>query len=388
MPDDPHDSNHDPTRTDEGAAPEEPENPWAFLDSEPEEEPERDDVLRLKDVSKSWLAGYILNKGCSFLLIILGVLIGLGAGVVYLSLVKEVDRLFPDRFASILGVVICLGYTGSILGGLPLSALVRATNWRGVFAGAAVLMLVCYGVYLYFFRTLRKPPVATGKFSLKPLLITVSTRQSLLILISCGFSFGVYYMMLTVVGKKFLEDYCGASAALGSACLSAMVVFSAGGNMLTGIWSSRLGNRRRVFFLAMQWISLAGAALALGGMLLGIKTPWFFIFTMVLFALSSGFSPITNSLARETNPPENTGIAVAGLNFMAYASVAVSGHLGGVLMERFAGSGKIVLEQSVIYPESSYRAVFVLALLMALLSLLTALPVRETNGKNRYTGKW
>ena len=79
MPDDPHDSNHDPTRTDEGAAPEEPENPWAFLDSEPEEEPEHDDVLRLKDVSKSWLAGYILNKGCSFLLIILGVLIGIGA---------------------------------------------------------------------------------------------------------------------------------------------------------------------------------------------------------------------------------------------------------------------------------------------------------------------
>ena len=78
MPDDPHDSNHDPTRTDEGAAPEEPENPWAFLDSEPEEEPEQEDVLRLKDVSKSWLAGYILNKGCSFLLIILGVLIGLG----------------------------------------------------------------------------------------------------------------------------------------------------------------------------------------------------------------------------------------------------------------------------------------------------------------------
>ena len=69
----------DQKRTDEGVAPVEPENPWAFLDSESEEDPERDDVLRLKDVSKSWLAGYILNKGCSFLIIILGVLIGLGA---------------------------------------------------------------------------------------------------------------------------------------------------------------------------------------------------------------------------------------------------------------------------------------------------------------------
>lgn len=57
----------------------EPENPWAFLESPREEPPEREDVLHLKDVSKSWLAGYLLNKGCTFLIIILGVLIGIGA---------------------------------------------------------------------------------------------------------------------------------------------------------------------------------------------------------------------------------------------------------------------------------------------------------------------
>ncbi len=63
----------------ETPAPEEPKNPWAFLESPREEPPEREDVLRLKDVSKSWLAGYLLNKGCTFLIIILGVLIGIGA---------------------------------------------------------------------------------------------------------------------------------------------------------------------------------------------------------------------------------------------------------------------------------------------------------------------
>ena len=79
MPDDFHDRNADATRSDEASAPEnEPRNPWEGLASPLPEEPEREDVLRLKDVSKSWLAGYILNKGCSFLIIILGVLIGLG----------------------------------------------------------------------------------------------------------------------------------------------------------------------------------------------------------------------------------------------------------------------------------------------------------------------
>ena len=56
----------------------EPENPWAFLESPPKDEPERKDILRVKDVSKSWLAGYILKKGCLFFLIIVGALIGLG----------------------------------------------------------------------------------------------------------------------------------------------------------------------------------------------------------------------------------------------------------------------------------------------------------------------
>ena len=63
----------------ETPAPEEPENPWAFLESPREEAPESDDVLRLKDVSKSWLAGYILNKGCTFLVVIVGAIILGGA---------------------------------------------------------------------------------------------------------------------------------------------------------------------------------------------------------------------------------------------------------------------------------------------------------------------
>ena len=67
------------TEKNETPAAEEPENPWAFLESPPKEPEHDDDVLRLKDVSKSWLAGYLLNKGCSFLVIIVVVLIGIGA---------------------------------------------------------------------------------------------------------------------------------------------------------------------------------------------------------------------------------------------------------------------------------------------------------------------
>ena len=58
------------TEKNETPAAKEPENPWAFLESPPKEEPEQKDVLRVKDVSKSWLAKYILKKGCLTLLIL------------------------------------------------------------------------------------------------------------------------------------------------------------------------------------------------------------------------------------------------------------------------------------------------------------------------------
>ena len=67
--------------------------------------------------------GSLLFPVCSNLgLLLLGrVLVGLGAGTIYLAIVKEVDRIYPEKFTSVLGTVILLGYAGSILGGLPLS---------------------------------------------------------------------------------------------------------------------------------------------------------------------------------------------------------------------------------------------------------------------------
>ena len=76
MSDDPHDAKAEPDRTtDEGPAGKEPENPWAFLESPPKDEPEQKDVLRVKDVSATWLTGYILKKGCLTLLLIFVALI-------------------------------------------------------------------------------------------------------------------------------------------------------------------------------------------------------------------------------------------------------------------------------------------------------------------------
>ena len=72
--------------------------------------------------------------------------VGLGASLVYLSVVKEVDNRFSDRdFPMALGVSGFIGYAGGLMGTFPFERSVRAIGWRGsllwvgVGCGAAVV---------------------------------------------------------------------------------------------------------------------------------------------------------------------------------------------------------------------------------------------------------
>jgi len=68
---------------------------------------------------------------------------------------------------------------------------------------------------------------------------------------------------------------------------------------------------------------------------------------------------------------------------VAYLSVAVCGNIAGGLMEAFS-SGKVIKDTVVIYPVSSYAAVFMLSLVIAVLALAAGFMLPETHGQNLY----
>ena len=82
------------TEKNETPAPDEPENPWAYLDSPPKEPESADDVLRLKDVSATWLAGHILKTGCFTLLILFAA---------FIACCSIIDSKYHDDAHRILG---------------------------------------------------------------------------------------------------------------------------------------------------------------------------------------------------------------------------------------------------------------------------------------------
>ena len=317
------------------------------------------------------------------LLLFSRVLVGIGAGAIYLALVKEIDRIYPDKFTSVLGSVILLGYCGSIFGGFPLSKAVSVVSWRLVFGIAGVLSLLGFAGFAFCCRKVKLPRIRREKLSILPFAVIIRSRNCQKLFLSGGVGYAVYYLMLAVMGKKILEDICGTSPGVAGACLSLMVVVSGGLNYLFGYLSTRWGNIRKPFVVGTMAASVLGAVMGLIGLEIGAGT-LYFVIVMQLFAASAGFSSVTNSLMREYSPAQYTGSGASVLNFVAYLAVAICGNLAGCLMDTFACGKAKVLDKAVIYPASSYQAVFVLSLLIGLIALAAAFTLPETRGQNLY----
>lgn len=317
-------------------------------------------------------------------------LVGLGCGAAYLCLIKETDRLFSRNFAAVTGLVIFLGYSGGVVGTMPLVKLTALIGWRACLMTLAISGILIQLVMIACWRCTRQPQIKKGSISLKPYLTGFRNLNNLRQVFSFAANFGIYYTVLTVLGKKFLEDVAGLSAGVAAVTCSLMVVISAVLNQATGLLCTYTGNLRRPYFRVLNFFPLLALALLLL-LLLGPgpasqKGAWFIV-AFLLLCITSGFSPITNALAREINPPEATGVAVGILNFAAYVMVAVFANLSGFVLDCFRNHATAAADGAVIYPQAAYLTLFGLLFLTAAGTFCISLTMPETYGRNIYQGK-
>ena len=320
-------------------------------------------------------------------------LIGMGCGCAYLSMVKECARLYPGRrFTGMLGFVVFFGYSGGIAGTFPFVRCVSRFGWRtGMLAVAVAGAVVLAGMALLW-RRVRKPPVNRGAvLSLAPYRDGLTNINTLKCLLSTMVTFGVYYVVLTVVGKKFLEDIGGLSATAAALCCSLMVFLSAISNQVTGLISGAGGNRRRGFLLWQTGVVPLGCLLTLAGLVFLRGSPALgplLAAAFMVIMLTSGFSPIVNAMLLEINPPALTGVAVGLGNFTAYAAVAVLSSVAGGILDAFRGQTRIdAATGTVFYPASAYVVLFGVLLLIGLGAFGLACRLQETRGNNIYDGQ-
>ncbi len=300
-------------------------------------------------------------------------LIGLGASGIYLSLVKEISRLYPNTLAGILGVVIFIGYIGCIAANSPFQALTHYLSWQ---TGLKLVAMASFGVLAVTIALLRGIPQTKNPdvpLNLSPFVQLLHNSHNRKVLTFFSLTFSIYFVMQTILGKKFLQDFYGMSPVAAGWILTLMSVLATLANLFTPGLRAHFGHRSRFI---IRW---AGALCIISVVSLSISVCYnirnaAFGGCLLTMSLAAGISPIIAVVFRDTNPPQLFSTIISFLNFLCFFLVALMGNLLGFLMDQWAPKRQGEL---LIYGRSSYLAVLIVLILLAIIALWHCLHIRE-----------
>ena len=306
-------------------------------------------------------------------------LVGMGASAIYLSLVKILAFRFPRKFPILLGFFLLWGYVGGVVATAPLVAMVRELSWRtarAVFGAGAVVFYILFVISRY---VVRLPRITSTPFSVRVFPDLLKLKHNRHMILYSSFSFGTYYCIHTVIGKKFLEDFCRMSSSTAACFIMVVGILASVSAFCMAFVSQFCGGRRKIFLVISGFVAVA----AYGFILLTLFCNWrtaavgFMFFPIAWFANQGTISVPT---MKDTNKPEVMGAIVSLCNGSVYMMVALLGNAVGILLDLFAPlkSGDIF-----IYSNKSYIAVFALFFLLSCGTLYNALKIPDTRGQSR-----
>lgn len=341
--------------------------------------------LRLQIIS-----GFLLSVGSllfpfvhtTFGLYTSRLLVGLGAGLAYISAFKETDRLFPKNFILMMSFLLTVGYSGGIFAGWPLAKLVAWTgSWRKAMLIPGVLLTINFFLFLILEMHEQKPPVANVPLSLKPIREVACSFFFLNYEVTHNIPYAIYMVLLTVIGKKMIEDMTGctsAQAAIGTTC---MVIISSGFNFIAALISKALHNRRVIVYQASEVCGILGCVIILIGTIIHIHYLWF-VLAFVGVSMFPGCSPVMAAMVRENVPSRLAATTVSVDNGFAFITMAIFSNICGWMMDFFGGDKIEHIGTSLRYPSSSYSAIAVLFIILYSISFWRTFYIPETYGKN------
>ena len=312
-------------------------------------------------------------------------LTGFGASFMYLSLIKEVDRLFGCRHFTVwLGVLMAIGYCGGIMATLPFERVAAAFGWRHSLLAVAALIFVALAISAWVLRRLGPSPRTAQPLSLSPVGEVFRQRRCWPLLASSLIAFPLLFVIQTVLGKKFLQDFGGLSSPAAAAFILVMATVSTASVVLGGVLPRRFGPRRKPWLLAGALVILAAVGCLLAGTL--IRAPgWVFLLGYILLAVSSVASPSVASTMKELNRPESVALAISVTNGLSYIGSGIVGQAGGWILGRYRDT-VTVTAGGIVYPPAAYVALCCFLTALAGLNLAFTWLTPETQSRPDFVG--
>ncbi len=325
--------------------------------------------------------GFPLCGGNLTMMYLFRFLAGLGSSGLYLSLVREADRLFGRKnYSVMLGIVYFVGYGGGLFGTYPFAELSRFIYWNNMLIAAGFLSLGLYVLLLRARRFVPPAPVQPGGFSLRPLWTVVCNPLSWRINFCSTVNFSIHAIIQMVFGKKFLQDAAGLSAGEASATVFFQTLVCMFALLSGGIQSRIAGNRRKPLMIFASGLVLANTVMMLLTLLCGLPAG-FYVTGFLIYAAGSGFSITCTLAVQEVNSRDSLTLASGFNNGVNYLAIAVFSPLVGLLLDSFAEQSVRAAGGYTIYPVEAYQLVFGLLLIPAVCATLVAIFfVPETKG--------
>lgn len=298
------------------------------------------------------------------------VLVGLGGSTFYLSLIRELREFFSDKnFGIAISVMLCIGYCGGIAANAPFVFMMQHINWREIllFIGG----IVAVGVILFaLLSTKIKFPEINENVKLRTLpfrLVLHKKHNRNLFSFACC-NFGISYAIQSIIGKKFLEDFCMMAPSKASIVLSIMAVIAAVFNIINASFCKMCHNHRVMFLKNASVITFVSLLMICLCLIFNIRTGYI----ALIFFILAGNASLTSLLVpvlHLTNRKMVSGTAVSIMNFCFFMMVGFLGTAMGFLLNLFEPKK---MNNVLVYSNKSYLAVFGMFFLISVFELYKA----------------
>jgi MFS family permease len=325
------------------------------------------------------LGAFLFAFGESFTAAFLGrILIGVGMASVLMGSFKVfILRFAPDRFTTLVGILLSVGTLGNILAASPLAYLTSTIGWRMTFilAGGINTILAFLAFWILGEEGRKDDKPLSPASSEAEIGILQSMR---LILKSLAFwqmgavaffRYGTFVSLQGLWLGPYLIDIKGFSPLQAGNLITLLAI----GIMVGGPIAGRLSDRT---FDSRKGVALGGLILYCLSLLpltgaLKIQSPFWFGFIFFFIGFFSSFGMVIYSHAKELFPISISGTVMTLVNFFTMAGAAISMPLLGRVIEFFPRVDHA-------YPARAYHFAFLLCFLgMAASVIFYAFSKRE-----------
>lgn len=310
------------------------------------------------------------------------ILLAIGCSLIYQSMVDITDKAYNAHYTTLIGTICLCGYITSAAGTVPFVCAVQHFGWRMSLIVPALLIAIVTVFFIFLSHFTEKSQIRQVSFSAKPFWKCLKNRNDLLLIGAYATNYGIYFSVLAIFGKKFLEDTGKLSPSVASFVSMIILVAPALYNQISGIISTKIGNRRLPFIRLMGILGISSNAVMLVALLVGDFPGRGFLFAIALTAMSlvAGLTAIISSTTKEYSHEGALPILTAIINFVAYAVVFVFGSISGAIMDIVGGTK--LDDGTTTYSTSAYVTIFLIFLIISLITCRMAFKVPETKGKN------